>query len=293
MEKAIKGITVANILDAEAVNRISKVKESGITRDPKLVIVAVGEDPASQVYMKNKVKKANSLGIECTVAGYSPEITQEELENVIKKLNNDDTVDGVIVQLPLPGHLNAQTVSELILSRKDADGFHSDNIMKLFFNDKEGLIPPCTPAGIMKMISSVNIDLTGKNVAIVNRSTIVGKPLAMMFTNENATVTLCHSRTPEVELKKAMKNAEIVILGVGIPKMFGSEYFSEKTELIVDVSINRDAKGKLCGDLNEEAIEVYPEIAYTPVPGGVGPMTVSSLMNNVSMCFELNKNFDQ
>jgi len=249
-------------------------------RVPALVIVTVGDDPASKVYINNKLKKAEEVGIKAEQKRFSEYIEQVVLEEVVTKLANDTEVDGIIIQLPLPKHLNESALMKLIPANKDVDGFGIENTGKLALG-VDGL-KPCTPFGIMKLLEFYDIELEGKNVVVVGRSNIVGKPMATMLTQANATVTLCHSKTKELD--RITRGADIVICAIGSPKLFTDYHFSYQ-QTIIDVGIHK-VDGKICGDVNLEAIadleRVYGnhELKITPVPKGVGVLTVAMLLHN-------------
>lgn len=251
-----------------------RVKKLNIT--PKLVIIRVGEDPASERYVRNKAKKCEEVGIESLVIHLGEHLTNEDVAYVIDEANRDETVTAVLLQLPLPKHLDEDYLTNLIESNKDVDGFTVDNIGKLIVGRKGNVA--CTPRGIIDMLKFYDIKIEGKDVLIINRSNIVGKPLAHLFLKENATVTVAHSRTKN--LRDKVKAADIVVTAIGRPNMFSVDDFSENTT-IIDVSINFDENGKMCGDvtkLDYDELMVYKDCNITPVPGGVGPVTVMSLI---------------
>ena len=249
------------------------LKEKGI--NPKLAVIMVGDDKASQVYVKNKSKVCDEIGIEFEEFILDKEIEQEELIKLIEKLNQDDNIHGILLQSPIPKHLDINEAFKIISPRKDVDGFNPFNIGKLCL-DQDTFVS-CTPYGIMKMFEAYNIDLVGKNVTILGRSNIVGKPLIQCCLNKNATVTVCHSKTKN--LKEHTQNADIVISAIGRPK-FVTEDMIKTGAVVIDVGTNRDEDGKLTGDVDFE--NVSKKVSYiTPVPGGVGPMTIAMLMNNV------------
>ena len=253
--------------------KIDKLKEAG-KRIPKLTVILVGENPASQTYVRNKAKGCEYVGMLSEIIKLDEMISQDELVSVIKQLNNDESVDGILVQLPLPKHINENVILDLIVPSKDVDGFHPDNVAKLMLGQK-GLVP-CTPKGMMVLLDEIGYDLTGKEVVVVGRSNIVGKPVAMLCLHNNATVTIAHSRTKD--LKTVCQRADVVIAAIGKAKFFNHEYFNENA-VVLDVGINRDENNKLCGDVdyNDVHDKVY---AITPVPGGVGPMTIAMLLEN-------------
>ena len=251
----------------------NELKEKGI--NPKLAVIMVGEDKASQVYVKNKSKACNEIGIEFEEFILDKDIRQDELINLIEKLNNDDNIHGILLQSPIPAHLDINEAFKTINTEKDVDGFNPVNIGKLCLN--QDTFVSCTPYGIMKMFEAYNIDLTGKNVTIIGRSNIVGKPLIQCCLNKNATVTVCHSKTKD--LKEHTKNADVVISAIGKSK-FVTEDMIKSGAVVIDVGTNRGEDGKITGDVDFE--NVSKKASYiTPVPGGVGPMTIAMLMNNV------------
>lgn len=233
---------------------------------PCLAIVTVGDDPASAVYVRNKKKACDEIGIECRHIRYSASITQTTLKSSIRILNNDPSVHGIIIQLPLPKHLNAEEAKEYIWRSKDVDGFGQNS-----------LFHPCTPEGIIRLLDHYLIPIEGQHAVILGRSNIVGKPLARMLLDRNATVTVCHSQTPEYVKNFLLHNAHIVIAATGVPNLVELPYAHFIT--YVDVGINRDKEGKIFGDIPQEVKDRSE--AYTPVPGGVGPMTVAMLMEHV------------
>ena len=251
----------------------NELKEKGIK--PKLAVIMVGDDKASQVYVRNKSKACNEIGIEFEEFILDKGIEQKELIELIKKLNNDNNVHGILLQSPIPAHLDINEAFKTINPEKDVDGFNPVNVGKLCLN--QDTFVSCTPYGIMKLFEAYNIDLTGKNVTILGRSNIVGKPLIQCCLNKNATVTVCHSKTKD--LKEHTKNADVVISAIGKAK-FVTEDMIKSGAVVIDVGTNRGEDGKLTGDVDFE--NVSKKASYiTPVPGGVGPMTIAMLMNNV------------
>ncbi len=250
-----------------------EIKEEGI--NPKFAVIMVGNDKASQIYVKNKSKVCEEIGIECMEYFLNENIKQEELIKKIEELNNDKTIHGILLQSPIPDGLDINEAFRTIAPEKDVDGFNPVNVGKLCLN--QDTFVSCTPYGIMKMFEAYDIDLTGKNVTIIGRSNIVGKPLIQCCLNKNATVTVCHSKT--TNLKEHTQNADIVISAIGKPK-FITEDMIKKDAVIIDVGINRTDDGKIIGDVDFD--NVSKKASYiTPVPGGVGPMTIAMLMNNV------------
>lgn len=253
-----------------------KVKQ--LDTAPNLVVIQVGNDPASSVYVRNKERTAERVGINSETVKLSKHITQDELLEIIDKYNNDSLVNGILVQLPLPKHIDEQVILEAISPMKDVDGFHPLNVGKLNIGQKQMI--PSTPAGIMELLKANHIELEGKHVVIVGRSNIVGKPLAHLLLEENATVTVAHSRTKN--LKQLTKLADILVVAVGQPELITEDYVKDGT-VVIDVGINRTESG-LKGDVDFN--NVKSEVAaITPVPGGVGPMTIAMLMNQTYQAY--------
>lgn len=249
------------------------LKKDGILS--KLAVIMVGDDKASQIYVKNKSKACQEIGIEFEEYFLGNDIKQEELIELIQKLNLDKSINGILLQSPIPKSLDINEAFRIILPEKDVDGFNPINVGKLCLNQETFV--SCTPYGIMKMFEEYDIDLTGKNVTILGRSNIVGKPLIQCCLNKNATVTVCHSKTKD--LKEHTKNADIVISAIGKAKFVTADMIKDGA-VVIDVGINRDESGKIVGDVDFE--KVSSKASYiTPVPGGVGPMTIAMLMNNV------------
>lgn len=245
---------------------------------PKLVVITVGEDPASQVYVGQKEKKAKHLGFDFDWMKFPETVNQKEVEETIDALNSDPKVNGMIVQLPLPKHLDERVVIEKILPEKDIDGFHPYNLGKLIANQSQ--LIPCTPKGILDLLNAYEIEIAGKNVVIIGRSLIVGLPLQMLLTHQDATVTVCHSKTKD--LSSYTKSADIVIVAVGKARMLKKEDIKNGA-VVIDVGINRLDNGKLVGDADFDEVKEITS-AITPVPGGVGPMTVAMLMEQTLIC---------
>ena len=253
--------------------KIDDLRNNG-KRIPKLVVIIVGDNQASHTYVRNKEIGCAYVGIESEIIRLKDSVTQEELESKIQQLNQNDAVDGILVQLPLPKHINDEYILDLIDPSKDVDGFHPTNVAKLFLG-QDGLVP-CTPKGMMVLLDEINYDLNGKEVVVVGRSNIVGKPVALLCLQKNATVTIAHSRTDD--LKKVCQRADVLIAAVGRAKMFNSSYVKDGA-VVLDVGINRDENNKLCGDVDFD--DVKDKVSYiTPVPGGVGPMTIAMLLEN-------------
>lgn len=269
----LDGKKLSNEIIEELKVRCDELKEKGIK--PKFAVIMVGNDKASQIYVKNKRKACEKIGIECVECFLDENIQQKELIDKIKELNSDNTIHGILLQSPIPKHLNINEAFETISPKKDVDGFNPTNVGKLCLN--QNTFVSCTPFGIIKLLDKYGIDLAGKKVTIIGRSNIVGKPLIQCFLNKNATVTICHSKTDDI--KEHTKDADIVVVAIGKPK-FLKENMVKKNSVIIDVGINRDDNGKIIGDVDFE--NVSKKSSYiTPVPGGVGPMTIAMLMNNV------------
>ena len=250
---------------------------------PHLVIVQVGSFSASNIYIKNKIKAAEFVGIKTTHTHFEETITNEELVSYIEQVNNDDNVDGIIVQLPLPKHLNESEIINVISDKKDVDGFGIVNKGKLFCG--MDCLKSATPYGVIRLLEMYDINLTGKHAVVIGRSNIVGKPMAMMLLNKNATVTICHSRT--TNLKDICKTADVIVAAVGIPK-FVTEDMVKDGAIIVDVGMNKDENNKLCGDV--DFVNVEKKASYiTPVPGGVGPLTISMLLQNTLQAYKVKR----
>ena len=266
----LNGKELAQKLQQEMTQEVTELKEKGL--QPGLAVILVGEDPASQVYVRNKERAANNIGM-YSVVYRLPEITSEaDLIAKIEELNHDDKVHGILVQLPLPKHINEDLVLDTIDPAKDVDGFHPMNLGNLFAG-KPTMIP-CTPAGIMELIKLSGLDLAGKNAVIIGRSNIVGKPMAHLLLQANATVTICHSKTKD--LPKVAKQADVLVVAIGRANFVTADFVKEGA-VVIDVGINRDENNKLTGDVKFD--EVAPLTSYiTPVPGGVGPMTITMLM---------------
>lgn len=272
MSTIIDGKELAKHIREELKEEVKELKNAEI--HPKLAVIMVGDDPASKVYVRNKSKACEDVGIEYEEHLLSSKTTREELLELIEKLNNDETVHGILVQSPLPEGLDANEAFRTISPKKDVDGFHPINVGKLSLN--QDCFVSCTPYGIMKMLDNYNIPIEGANAVIIGRSNIVGKPLAKCLLNRSATVTVCHSKTKN--LKEITKQADILIAAIGKPKFVTADMVKEGAT-VIDVGINRTEEG-LLGDTDFESIK--EKTSYiTPVPGGVGPMTIAMLMHNV------------
>lgn len=273
MYKIIDGKALAADMRADIKHSVELYRNE-YGRDVGLAVVMVGENSASAIYVRNKIKACEEVGIK-SFAYYLPQdISQEQLKEHIKALVTDDKIDGILVQLPLPDHICADEILRLIPAEKDVDGFCEENIGKLCLGEKS--IVSCTPNGVMKMLERYNIPVAGKRAVVVGRSAIVGKPMAMLLLNADATVTVCHSKT--VNLKEECLNADILVVAVGRAKKITADMVKEGA-VVIDIGMNRDKNGKLCGDVDYE--KVKEKCSYiTPVPGGVGPMTITMLMHN-------------
>lgn len=249
-------------------------------RVPHLVVILVGEDPGSVSYVTGKAKASAEVGVKNTTIRKSDDISEEELLAIIDELNEDDEVDGILVQLPLPKHIDSDKVIAAIKAEKDVDGFHPTNVANLWL--KKPCVLPCTPKGIIKLLKRAKVEIAGKEVVVVGRSNIVGLPVSKLLLNENATVTVAHSRTKD--LGEVTRRADILVVAIGRPKFVTADMVKEGA-VVIDVGVNRDPETKkLCGDVDFAAIEPKAS-AITPVPGGVGPMTITCLMENTIECF--------
>ena len=272
MAKLIDGKIISSEVKENVSKEVELLKSNGIT--PSLAVIIVGEDPASKVYVANKKKACEQIGIKSLEFALSEETTNKELLDLINKLNNDESVNGILCQLPLPKHLDEKTVIESISPDKDVDAFHPVNVGRIMTGDYDFL--PCTPAGIMDMLDYENIDICGKNCVVIGRSNIVGKPMSMLLLHRNGTVTICHSKTKD--LKSICASADILVAAVGRANFVTADMVKEGA-VVIDVGINRLNNGKLCGDVDFSDVE--PKASFiTPVPGGVGPMTIATLMKN-------------
>ena len=278
----LDGKKTSSQIKEEIKEELKGIKEK-VGKVPGLAIVLVGENPASKIYVNSKIKGCAELGFE-SFAHYLPEnVTEEELLNVIRELNEDEKVDGILVQLPLPKHIDEKKVVDTITFSKDVDGFKPENMGLLFLGDKNS-IKPCTPSGIVELFKRYELEVEGKDVVIIGRSNIVGKPMAGFFINEGATVTICNSKTKN--LAEKLKEADIIVAAMGVAKFVKADMVKDGA-IIIDVGINRTEEG-LFGDVDFE--NVAPKCKWiTPVPGGVGPMTVAMLFKNTLSAFKRNK----
>lgn len=273
MEYIIDGKKISNEIKDELKEEIIRLNKEGIK--VKLVVVLVGDNSASEVYVRNKQKACEYVGIESETYNLPESTSQSELLELVNKLNNDKEVSGILVQLPLPKHIDEDFIIKTISPLKDVDGFHPENVGKLSIGQK-GYVS-CTPSGVIELLKRYNIDIEGQNCVIIGRSNIVGKPMAMLLLRENATVTICHSKTKD--LKEFTQKADILIAAIGRAKFITADYVKEDA-IVIDVGMNRDEEGKLCGDVDFEDVKDKVK-AITPVPGGVGPMTIAALLRNV------------
>lgn len=289
--KIIDGKALAKKVKDEVKEKLQNEKFKSIP-EPHLVVIQVGDNPASNVYIRNKKKACEEVGIKFSHYHYEENTPEDHLIGIIEKLSITPTVTGILVQLPLPDHIDTERVIEAINPDKDVDGFTTTQagMLQLGMKNKRRLLP-CTAKGIVRLLESIT-DLEGKNVTVVGRSNIVGKPTAQLLQEKNATVVLCHSKTDRFTLEDFISNSYITILAVGKPEYFDCSYFYDYTNIniIIDAGINRDKEGKLCGDLNikdlERNIIETDSIQYTPVPGGVGPMTIAELIDNIYIAYE-------
>ncbi len=272
MSQIIDGNALAKQVRSEIAQRVAQLKSKGIL--PGLAVLLVGEDPASQVYVRNKVKACEEAGMHSLLERLPADLSEEQLLKRIQELNQDKSIHGILVQLPLPKHLNSHLVIESIAPEKDVDGFHVANAGALMIGAP--LFRPCTPYGCMKMLESIHYDIKGTRAVVVGASNIVGKPMAMLLLQAGATVTICNSKTKD--LSAHTKEADILVVATGKPKMITGDMVKPGA-IVIDVGINRLPDGKLCGDVDFESVQQVAG-AITPVPGGVGPMTITMLLLN-------------
>lgn len=272
MAYIIDGKKISQEIKDELKEQVEALKKDG--KEIALAVIQVGTDPASSVYVGNKKKACAYIGIRSESYELPETVVQEELIALIERLNQDDKINGILVQLPLPEHIDEDAVIKAISPAKDVDGFHPESVGALMIGQPGFL--PCTPAGIIQLLKRSDIEIAGKECVVIGRSNIVGKPMAVLLLRENGTVTITHSKTKD--LKEVCKRADILVAAVGKPRMITREYVKEGAT-VIDVGIHRNAENKLCGDVDYE--DVFPIAgAITPVPGGVGPMTIAMLMNN-------------
>ncbi|MBQ0083533.1 MAG: bifunctional methylenetetrahydrofolate dehydrogenase/methenyltetrahydrofolate cyclohydrolase FolD [Clostridiales bacterium] len=272
MAKIIDGKAISAAVKEDIRREVALLKEKNV--EVGLAVIIVGNDPASKVYVNNKEKACEALGINSYKYALDENTTSEELLSLIEKLNNDDRVDGILCQLPLPRHLDEKIIINSILPEKDVDAFHPQNVGKIMIGDYDFL--PCTPAGVIEMLKRENIEIAGKHCVVIGRSNIVGKPMAMLLLHNNATVTICHSKTQNIA--EICKQADIIVVAVGRAKFLKADMVKEGA-VVIDVGMDRDENGKLCGDVDYENVSKIASY-ITPVPGGVGPMTIAMLMQN-------------
>ena len=272
MAKILDGKMLSAKIKEDIRKETEELKVKGI--NPGLAVIIVGDDPASRVYVNNKKKACEACGFYSEEHALPAETTEEELLKLIDELNNRKDINGILVQLPLPKGIDSEKVLLSIRPEKDVDAFHPVNVGKIMIGDFDFV--PCTPYGVMHLIEETGIDIKGKECVVIGRSNIVGKPQAMLLLHENATVTICHSRTKD--LKEVTKRADIIVAAVGKAKFVTADMVKEGA-IVIDVGMNRDENGKLCGDVDYESVEPIAS-AITPVPGGVGPMTIAMLMKN-------------
>jgi len=275
-----------NIIDGKQIAKDLRIKIANEVkthkRPPGLAVILVGEDPASAVYVRNKELACKEAGFFSDKIIKSENTTEEQLLEEVERLNNNPHIDGILVQLPLPSHINANKVIEHISPLKDVDGFHSENIGKLMQNKSH--LRPCTPKGVMTILSSIDCKVIGMNCVVVGASNIVGRPMAMELLNARGTVTICNSKTKD--LAGVVGRADIVVVGVGIPEMVKGDWVKDGA-IVIDVGINRLEDGRLVGDVDFDAIKEKAG-AITPVPGGVGPMTIATLLENTLIAYKQN-----
>ena len=280
MAQLIDGKAISAQIKEEVKEKVAALKEQGC--EVTLAVIQVGADPASSVYVRNKKKACEYVGVRSLAYELPEETTEEKLLELIRELNDrtdvngihDESIHGILVQLPLPKHIDEEKVLDAISPLKDVDGFHPQNVGALCIG-KPGFVS-CTPAGVIQLLKRSGIEISGKECVVIGRSNIVGKPMALLLLRENGTVTIAHSRTKD--LKEVTKRADILVVAVGRPKMITAEYVKEGA-VVIDVGIHRNAENKLCGDVDFDSVEPICS-AITPVPGGVGPMTIAMLMNN-------------
>lgn len=281
MAQLIDGKVISQQIKDELKEKVADLKAQG--KEIGMAVIQVGNDPASSVYVGNKKKACAYIGIRSESYELPEETTEEELLTLIGKLNNDDKIHGILVQLPVPKHINEDRVIKAISPKKDVDGFHPQSVGALSIG-QPGFVS-CTPAGVIQLLKRSNIEIDGKNCVVIGRSNIVGKPMALLLLRENGTVTITHSHTKN--LKEICKQADVLVVAIGRPKMIDASYVKEGA-VVIDVGIHRNENNKLCGDVDFDSVEPVAS-AITPVPGGVGPMTIAMLMHN---CVEAATMFD-
>lgn len=272
MAQLIDGKAISSQIKDELKEKVANLKAQG--KEIGMAVIQVGNDPASSVYVGNKKKACAYIGIRSESYELPEETTEEELLSLIEKLNNDDNIHGILVQLPVPKHINEDTIIKAISPKKDVDGFHPQSVGALSIG-QPGFVS-CTPAGVIQLLKRSGVEIDGKNCVVMGRSNIVGKPMALLLLRENGTVTITHSHTKN--LKDICKQADILVVAIGRPKMIDASYVKEGA-VVIDVGIHRNENHKLCGDVDFDSVEPVAS-KITPVPGGVGPMTIAMLMNN-------------
>lgn len=279
MAQIIDGKQISAQVKEDVKAEVARLKGQGISVG--LAVVIVGDDPASRIYVNNKKKACEALGIHSEEFALPQDTSEEELLALVSRLNEDDTINGILVQLPLPGHIDEKKIIAAISPKKDVDAFHAVNVGQIMIGDYDFL--PCTPAGCMELIHSTGVSVASKRCVVVGRSNIVGKPMAMLLLHESGTVTICHSKTQN--LAEICREADILVAAVGRAKLITKEMVKPGA-VVIDVGMNRDENGKLCGDVDFAGVS---EVAgyITPVPGGVGPMTIAMLMKNTVMAAKL------
>ena len=283
MSRIIDGKAISAYVKDRVKTGVAELNQKGVTVG--LAVIIVGEDPASKVYVANKKKACEALGIISEDYALPETTTEQELLDLINELNNKKSINGILCQLPLPKHLNEKLIINSILPEKDVDAFHPHNVGRIMIGDYDFV--PCTPAGIMEMLAYENIDVCGKTCVVIGRSNIVGKPMGMLLLHKNGTVTICHSKTQN--LKEICRNADILVAAVGRPKFVTADMVKEGA-VVIDVGIHRGENG-LCGDVDFDAVKDIAS-AITPVPGGVGPMTIAMLMQNTLTAAKRQNNID-
>ena len=281
MAQLIDGKAIAAQIKEELKEQVAALKEQG--REVALAVIQVGEDKASSVYVNNKKKACEYIGIRSLSYHLPEEVSEKELLELIETLNQDDTVNGILVQLPVPKHIDEDRVIKAIDPKKDVDGFHPQSVGALSIG-QPGFVS-CTPAGIIELLKRSDVEIAGKECVVVGRSNIVGKPMALLLLRENGTVTVCHSKT--ADLRAVTKRADILVVAIGKPQFIDETYVKEGA-VVIDVGIHRDENNKLCGDVNFDRVKDVAE-KITPVPGGVGPMTICMLMHNVVKAEEMQR----
>lgn len=279
MAQLIDGKKISKDIKDELKEQVAQYKEQGV--EIALAVIQVGQDPASTVYVGNKKKACEYIGIKSVAYELPEETTETELLEIIDKLNKDDSIYGILVQLPVPKHISEDRIIQAIDPKKDVDGFHPQSVGALSIG-QPGFVS-CTPAGVIQLLKRSGISIEGKECVVIGRSNIVGKPMSLLLLRENGTVTICHSRTKDI--KEVTKRADILVVAIGKPKMIDASYVKEGA-VVIDVGIHRDENNKLCGDVDFDSVEPIAS-AITPVPGGVGPMTIAMLMNNCVEAVEI------